>query len=75
MTCSILAILQKTNLVLMVQRMHQRKLATAMLTTTAGDAVSSRLGPLARLQSFLPIDDILRDQEVLAIRFLLVLRE
>ena len=46
-----------------------------MLAAATGDAVSTGLGPLARLQSFLAIDDVLGDQKVLAVRLLLVLRE
>ena len=46
-----------------------------MLAAVTGDTVSARLGSLARLQPLLAIDDVLGDQEVLAVRLLLVLRE
>ena len=75
MTSPLLAVLKKTNLVLMVKRVHKRKFSTAMLATATLDAIAAGLGPLARLQSLLSIDDILGDQEVLAIGLLLVLRE
>ena len=59
----------------MVERVHQRQLTTMVLAASATRHTVTGLGPLRRLQSLLPIDDVLRNQQVLPIRFRLVLRE